>query len=278
MSCVLRRTADGEPHGILVALFAAGERRRYEDELLAERRREQETARALQRGMLARELPQAQGLDIAVTYRPAVRGLEVGGDWYDAFWVRDGESLALVVGDVVGRGIDAAATMGQLRSAVRALASTGLGPAALLEAMDDYVRRHREGTMTTLVYAELDLRRGCLCYAAAGHPPPALSLPGEPPTLLWDGRSLPLDAHPEPGRPRKQAEIDFPPGSVVVLYTDGLVERRTVSVDVGLDRLLSGLAAGDASPARLADELVRGLHDPDHEDDICLLVAGRTAG
>lgn len=278
MSCVLRPAPDGTPQGIFVVLFPAADRRRYEDELLAARRRERETARTLQRGMLVSELPQPEGFDLHVTYRPAVSGLEVGGDWYDAFWLEPGETLGLVVGDVVGRGVDAAATMGQLRSAVRAFAWTGLGPSGLLEAMDGYVRRHGAGTMTTLVYAQLDVRRSTLRYAAAGHPPPVLARPGEAPTLLWGGRSLPLDAHPDPGRPRDEAHAELPPGSVVLLYTDGLVERRSVSLDVGLDRLVDGLTRHrGAPPSQLAGDLVRGLHDPEHSDDICLLVASARA-
>ena len=128
MSSVLRTDEDGQPRVIRTTLFDATERRSYEQELLRARRQEQEIADQLQGSMLTGRLPTAKGLEIAVEYRPGVQGLHVGGDWYDSFWLDGGETIGLVIGDVVGRGIEAAATMGQLRSAVRALASTNLGP------------------------------------------------------------------------------------------------------------------------------------------------------
>src|ERR1700704_1725 len=104
----------GQPRRIRTTVFDATDRRRYEDELLRARRQEQETAQLLSRSLLSGSLPAAPGLEVEVVYRPAVSGLEVGGDWYDAFWLDDGDTIGLVVGDVVGRGIAAAATMGQL--------------------------------------------------------------------------------------------------------------------------------------------------------------------
>ena len=193
--------------------------------------------------MLSGSMPVADGLELAVAYRPGVAGLEVGGDWYDAFWLDEGDTIGLVVGDVVGRGIDAAATMGQLRSAVRALASTGLGPGALLDALDGFVRRHGVGRMTTLVYMQLGIVSRRLRFAAAGHPPPLLVMPGEEPCFVWDGRSLPLDAHAASARPRSEATRELPPGGAVVLYTDGLIETRAQSLDTGMDRLRDEVAA-----------------------------------
>ena len=201
-------------------------------------------------------------------------GLEVGGDWYDAFWLEAGESIALVVGDVVGRGVTAAATMGQLRSAVRALASTGLGPAAVVEALDRYSRRHGVGRMATLVYARLQLASGRLEYACAGHLPPLVMSPGEPPALVWDGRSLPLDAHRAGVRPREQGSLVLPAGGTLLLYTDGLVERRAQSLDDGFAQLLGEVEAHrDDGAAALASALVHALRPTDERDDVCLLVA-----
>jgi phosphoserine phosphatase RsbU/P len=259
---------------VRTAIFEAGDRRRYEQELLQARRREQEIAQALQRSLLSGRLPAAPGLEVAVVYRPAVSGLEVGGDWYDAFWIREDQTLAVVVGDVVGRGIEAAAAMGQLRSAVRALAATGLGPGRLLDALDAYARRHDVGRMTTVVYAEIDLRAGRLRYAAAGHPPPLLAPVGSEPAFLWEGRSMPVDAYlREPG-PRGEAVAALGGAALLVLYSDGLVERRAWGVIDGMERLRAALPAGaEATTAAVARGLVDELHDPEDRDDVCLLAA-----
>ena len=274
INSVLRHDEDGRPQVIRTTVFDASDRRRYEQELLHAQRREQEIARQLQRGLLTGALPVADDLEVGVAYRPGVAGLEVGGDWYDSFWLDDGETIALVVGDVVGRGLEAAATMGQLRSAVRALASTGLGPGALVEALDRYSRRHGVGRMTTLVYAQLHLASRRLCFIAAGHPPPVIVVPGEQPRLAWDGRSLPLDAHRASAQPRGEAAVVLAPGGAVVLYTDGLVESRARRLDDGMDRLLREVAKHrDDAPAELASSVVRALHDAEHTDDVCLLAA-----
>ena len=178
INSVQHNDEQGRPRGIRTTVFDATDRRRYEDELLRARRQEQETAHELSRSLLSGSLPAAPGLEIGVAYHPAERGLEVGGDWYDAFWLDAGDTVGLVIGDVVGRGIGAAATMGQLRSAVRALASTGLPPGRLLDALDAYAERHEVGQMTTLIYAQLGLGSRRLRYACAGHPPPLILGPG----------------------------------------------------------------------------------------------------
>jgi PAS domain S-box-containing protein len=274
VNSVLRSDDAGRPQVVRTTVFDASDRRRYEQELLRAGRRELQIARQLQRGLLSGALPVADGLELDTTYRPGVAGLEVGGDWYDAFWLDEGDTIGLVVGDVVGRGIDAAATMGQLRSAVRALASTGLGPGALLDALDGFVRRHGVGRMTTLVYAQLGIASRRLCFAAAGHPPPLLVMPGEDPCFVWDGRSLPLDAHRSSSQPRAETARELPPGAAVVLYTDGLIETRARSLDEGMERLRGEVAAHrDGAVAELGAAVVRALRDDEHNDDVCLLAA-----
>ena len=278
LNCALRSLdgADADPDRrvIRTTVFDATDRRRYEQELMRMRRREQDIAQELQRSLLSGELPAADGLDLSVAYRPGVSGLEVGGDWYDAFWLDEGESVALVVGDVVGRGITAAATMGQLRSAVRALAATGLGPARVVEALDRYSRRHGVGRMTTLVYARLQLASGRVEYACAGHLPPVVVSPGEPPALVWDGRSLPLDAHRAGTGPRAEGSLVLPAGATLLLYTDGLVERRSRVLDDGFEHLLGEVDAHRADgAAALTGALVHALRPSDQSDDVCLLVA-----
>jgi sigma-B regulation protein RsbU (phosphoserine phosphatase) len=271
VNSVLQRDEDGEPRSIRTVVFEATDRRRYEQELLRARDREHAVAAELQRGLLSGGLPNDPALDLAVSYRPAVTGLEVGGDWYDVFWLGE-RRVGVVVGDVVGRGIEAAATMGQLRSAVRALASTGLTPGPLLDALDGYARRHEVGQMTTLAYAELDLDSGVLVLACAGHPPPAMTVPDGPAMFLWDGRSTPLDAAAGPA-PRPESTVTLAPGATLVLFTDGLFERVDRPLQEGLDLVLAELDKHRHQPAAtLADAVTdAALAGRQTSDDVCLL-------
>jgi sigma-B regulation protein RsbU (phosphoserine phosphatase) len=273
VNSVLHRDRDGRPQLIRTTVFDASDRRRYEQELLRSQRHEHEVAQRLQQSMLSGALPTAPGLQVEVAYQPSEGGLDIGGDWYDAFWLDDeGDAIGLVVGDVVGHGLGAAAAMGQLRSAVRALASTGLGPGRLLAALEQYTRRHGIGQMTTLVYAQLGLSSGVLRYACAGHPPPLIVAPGRAPELVWGGRSMPLDTYPDHQPARQESTHSLPTGSTLLLYTDGLFERRGRGVKDGLDRLLSEAAVRprDDAAAFVAG-MLRALHDPEHRDDVCLL-------
>jgi sigma-B regulation protein RsbU (phosphoserine phosphatase) len=273
VNSALRHDDAGRPRVIRTTVFDATDRRRYEQELLAARRREQDVALELQRGLLAGALREGEGIEIGVAYRPADKGIEVGGDWYDAFWLVEEETLGIVVGDVVGRGLAAAATMGQLRSALRALASTGFEPGPLLEALSEFSRRHSVGQMATVAYAEIDVRLGSVRYACAGHPPPVIVEPGAAARLASDGRSPPLDAHAA-WDDRPEGACRLAPGAMVVLYTDGLVERTDRPVQPGLDELLVTIdrlagEAPDAIASSLADSVAgaRGSRD-----DVCVLV------
>jgi PAS domain S-box-containing protein len=263
-----------EPPVIRTTIFDARDRRRYEQELLDARRQEHRIAQQLQRSMLSGALPTDPRVELAVQYEAAGAGLEVGGDWYDAFWINDHDRVAIVVGDVVGKGIAAAATMGQLRSAVRALAATGLKPAALLEALDQFSYRHEVGLNTTLVYGELSLGDREFSWACAGHPPPLLVPAHGQPHFLWEGRSAPLDAHVGEAPPRKDGSAQLAPGDTVLLYTDGLVERRDAVIDQGMDLLLATARPepGEAAPG-LAVRVFEALGNAGHSDDTCLLVA-----
>ena len=274
INSVQQRDEAGQPRTVRTTIFDATDRRAYERELLRARRHQQEIAQLLERGLLSGQPPSSADLCVEVYYRAAQGGHEVGGDWHDAFWLDNEQTAGVVVGDVVGRGIEAAATMGQLRSAIRALASTGLAPGALLDALDGFAARHRVGRMTTVAYAQLDVTTGELLYACAGHPPPVLLTPGEPPRFLWDGRSVPLDSVALDA-PRPQGATQITRGGTLLLYTDGLVERRAQSLDVGLEHLLDEAArhAGEAVAAMLTS-VVRAMDD-DHSDDLCLLAAHR---
>jgi phosphoserine phosphatase RsbU/P len=299
VNSTLRRDADGAPIGIRTVILEATVRREYEQELLRARKQEQQAreraelfertmarlaeenaqlyelerdvARTLQTSLLAGEPPSDGRYSVATFYSPAVDTLEVGGDWHDAIAFEE-DRVAISVGDVVGRGIDAATTMGQLRSAIRALACTGLSPSRLLDHLDTYVGLVGRAWMSTLAYADVDLARGRMSYACAGHLPPLLVVPGAPPRLLWNGRSPPLSAYPnEPIR--HEDAVTLRRGSRVLLYTDGLVERRDRSIDDGLTHLLEEVGTRrDASPAELVEELPPVmLANASGEDDVCLL-------
>jgi phosphoserine phosphatase RsbU/P len=273
---VVQADAAGQPALVRIAIFDVADRRRYESELLSARRREQEVARQLQSSLLSGAMPVSPALELAHHYSPGVQGTQAGGDWYDAFWIVEQRMLGLVVGDVVGRGIAAAAAMGQLRSAVRALAATGLGPARLLEALDGYSHRHGVGQMTTLIYAELELTTRSLRFACAGHPPPLVTTPARASEYLWGGRSSPLDAFGD-GVRRSEDVGKLEPGATVLLYTDGVVEDRRESLDVGLERLQASLdGARDQSLATLLPGIAGPLEQAGPPDDICLLGARLT--
>jgi PAS domain S-box-containing protein len=273
LPALVNSVLDDGPQIIRTTVFDASDRRRYEQELLRAQQREHEIAQQLQRSLLAGALPAAPGLEVVASYRPAAGQLEVGGDWYDAFWL-DEDRVGLVVGDVVGRGIEAAATMGQLRSATRALASTDLQPGRLLEALDAYARRHDVGLMATVVYAELHLRSLELRFGCAGHLPPVLVSGGET-RLLWGGRSRPLTGYGKERCRRPEATCQLTSESLLVLYTDGLVERRGREIDIGLQLLVGQVRTLERDPgSSLSATLLHALDDSDHSDDVCLLTAG----
>jgi sigma-B regulation protein RsbU (phosphoserine phosphatase) len=272
INSVVRRDEAGRPRVIRTTVFDATQRRRYERELLAASHREHDIAQTLQQSLLSGQLPTSPAMQLEVFYGPGARGLEVGGDWYDAFWVEDQRTVGLVVGDVVGRGLGAAATMGQMRSAVRALATLKLPPGRLLEALDEYSERHDVGRMSTLVYGELNLLSRELRFACAGHPPPLLHEPGHRPQYLWGGRSTPVNALGEP-LAREDCTVTLAVGSVLLLYTDGLIEHRVRPADIGMQQLAGLVRTHEEQPLpEMVDRVVRVLHDHADSDDRCLAV------
>jgi serine phosphatase RsbU (regulator of sigma subunit) len=230
-----------------------------------------DVARELQHSLLAVDPPKDDRFDVSTIYRPGVEMLEVGGDWYDVFLAEPGV-LAVVVGDVVGRGLGAASAMGQLRSAVRAVAGPGVGPARLLSRLDRFVEQVEAAGMATLAYAELDLASGLVRYACAGHPPPVLVPSTGNAGLLWDGRSTPLGAslHGDRG----EGSVRLRDGDRLLLYTDGLVERRDRGLDDGLDALVDAAAGSrDAPLAGAVRTLTQDmLRDERGRDDVCVLL------
>jgi PAS domain S-box-containing protein len=232
---------------------------------------QQRVATTLQQSMLPSHLPEDPRLGLSACYRPADDGLQVGGDWYDAFFL-DHDRIALVVGDVVGRGLHAAAAMGQLRSAVRALAAVDTGPAMLLTRLDSFVEGVPAAQTATLAYAEVDLRDGSVVYACAGHPPPVLVDAAGASSQLWGGRSTPLGAH-FGVQARSEATIVLQPGSRLALYTDGLVELRDTPLDESIDGLARVLGDFAGRPLLgLAEAVADAVLGPGPTgDDVCLL-------
>jgi PAS domain S-box-containing protein len=244
------------------------ERKTMEGRLLEVYQREHKIAETLQRSLLPERLPQIEGIQLAARYLPGARGAAIGGDWYDVLERPDGR-VALVVGDVVGHGLRAAATMGQLRNAFRAYGLVESSPAEVVARINRLVMTGVEDAMATVVYVVLDRETGEVSFSAAGHPPPLVLAP-DGPYFLEGGRSVPIGAS-DPAVFREATAV-IPPGSSLLLYTDGLVERR----DVGLEERLGQLAevagaAGDDLDV-LCDrvlELVLGEGDPG--DDVALL-------
>ncbi|GAC1324971.1 MAG: hypothetical protein NVSMB25_23000 [Thermoleophilaceae bacterium] len=210
----------------------------------------------LQRSLLPERLPKVPGLVTAARYMPGGTGADVGGDWYDAIAL-DGGRLGLAMGDVVGHGIGAAALMGQLRNALRAYAFDGNSPSAVVEKLDRLMQNLEAGRMATLLYMVIEPDLGSVSFASAGHLPPLVLAPDGKATYLEGGRTLPLGVMPSADYPEASAAID--PGSTLVLYTDGLVEERGVSIDVGLEALKGAVSAGPEEPAELCDHIVRTL-------------------
>jgi anti-sigma regulatory factor (Ser/Thr protein kinase) len=230
--------------------------------------RERGLADALQRSLMPR-LPELPAISLAGRYLPAAAE-RLGGDWYDAFPLPDGR-LGMAIGDVVGRGFHAAAIMGQLRSGLRAYALDGGAPSEVLERLSRLLRQLEPGRTATVVYLVLDPHGGGLTVATAGHPPPLVEVPGDEPHLLEMPGSVPLGAT----RHVRYEDHDFElePGTVLVLYTDGLVERPEEPLDDGLNRLIATVKEGQDELEHLGDALVDVLlPDGPGTDDAALLM------
>jgi serine phosphatase RsbU (regulator of sigma subunit) len=199
--------------------------------------------------------------------------LTVCGDWYDVAALPDGR-IAMAVGDVVGQGLEAAAVMGQLRSALSALTIADVGPANALVALDRYARQQSENaTATTCLKVVLDLEQHHATYSCAGHLPPVLLHTSGEIELLNKALGPPLAVTDE-AEPRPQATVGFEEGALIVLYTDGLVERRHEDIDEGIGRLIGSLLRHrELDPEPLADALLSDLVDDNTgHDDTALLV------
>jgi len=235
--------------------------------------REHDAAVTLQRSLLPRDIPPVTGLDIAYRYQPASQAAEIGGDWFDVIPLDRGQ-VALVVGDVTGHGIRAAAIMGQLRTTIAALACQGCPPGPIMRQLNDLLTNHGEEAGATCLYAVYDPASRQCRLASAGHPPPALRHPDGTAELIDLPAGLLLGAGP--GR-YPAIDVQLPPGSVLAFYTDGLIEQPGEDIGTGMSRLARALAACPAqSPDALCDSVLASLR-PRPRDDIALLLARTTA-
>ena len=233
--------------------------------------RDRDLVTSVQRSLLADILPELPGVRLGARYMAAETHYGIGGDWYDAIPLPGGGGILLIVGDVAGNGLDAAISMGQMRSAARALAP-GHGPAALLDALDRFSCSTLDGLLATAAVAIVDPAEGTIRYSLAGHLPLLLRRPGG--EVIWlDQAGSALLGLETSGRPEQVTS--FAPGSVLVLFTDGLVERRDEIIDDGLGRLAAALrAAAPVGPDGLCDTLIRqSLPLTGRSDDAAILCA-----
>lgn len=233
-------------------------------------RQERDTALMLQRSLLPTALPTLPGMQVAHRYLPGTAGAEVGGDFYDVLALPGGQ-VGLVIGDVMGRGVAAAAVMGQLRAAVRAYAMVEQRPSVLLQLVDAAASSLQQTSITTCLYGVFDPQRRTLRLASAGHLPLLM--------LHRDGGGEFIEVEPGPplgvaGQAPPEVEVDVPDGAVLLLYTDGLVEGRAQPVETGLLALRNAVAESPSLDVEaLCDELLRALgRDTQPDDDSALLV------
>ena len=282
INSVVTRGADGSPAYVRTAVFDATDRRAYERELLAARRRAEESeararllAKTLQQSLLPPATPQIPGLEVAAVYRPAGRGDEVGGDFYDVFESRRGDWI-VSIGDVRGKGADAAVVTALARYTLRAAAIRVEEPAQVLDTLNDVLLQEDEDASCTVAYARVRCQPGRWCrltVACGGHPLPVLVRPsapstpvGQPGTLLgWFDRIEASDV-----------TAMLHPGDAVVFYTDGVTEARGDEGFFDEERLAALLdTMGDKDAQAIAQEVVDVVVDFQHglpRDDIAVLV------
>jgi anti-sigma regulatory factor (Ser/Thr protein kinase) len=224
----------------------------------------------LQQSLVPQQLPAVTGLDLAASYRPAALGSGIGGDWYDVFTLPRGE-VALVVGDVMGHGIAAAALMAQVRTGLRAYAVDGHSPAGVVERLNRLVTALSPSEMTTVAYLVLDLEADVLRVVSAGHLPPLVKQQGSATQLLSVEGDPPLGV--SQATRYREHEFALTPGSTVLIVTDGAVEVRGEPLDRGLDRLSAMLTDHGSLQALCSDITSGGVRPRPAEDDVAALAA-----
>jgi serine phosphatase RsbU (regulator of sigma subunit) len=231
--------------------------------------RQNRAVRELQRSLLPSRLPSVPGVQLAGRYVQCTRGLEIGGDWYDAIALGDGK-LGLAIGDVAGRGIEAARIMGELRGVLRTYALDGCTPAAVADRVNRIAQTCEGHEISTLVYLVFDPHRRTARFVRAGHPPPVVLQGERRAQVLDECGSLPLGL--SDGR-FVEGEVTLEPGSTLMLYTDGLIERRDSGIDQGIAALAHAMVTGPHDLEELCDHVLERMAGPaDQADDVALLV------
>ncbi|MEU8786354.1 SpoIIE family protein phosphatase [Streptomyces sp. NPDC048637] len=258
------------PHkGVLVFGAEVTDQIESAERLRASEALQREAAVTLQRSLLPQELEQPDDLCVAATYQPGGTDAAVGGDWYDVITLGAGRT-ALVIGDVMGRGVRAAAVMGQLRTAVRAYARLDLPPHEVLQLLDGLAAEIDASQIATCVYAVHDPNEGRLVYASAGHLPILVRDPDGTVRRAAEPTGPPLGTG---GWLHTSGSVPLGPGSSAVLYTDGLVERRDKDIDHGVEALERAFAGAAGAPDIVCDRLLRSLGiTATHDDDVAILV------
>jgi PAS domain S-box-containing protein len=264
---------DGVPIPVTVSVVAVRDVHGSPQQLLVQiaDERDRRIAATLQRALMPERLPSVVGVALAAHIAPGGGGTRVGGDWYDAIALPGGR-LGIVVGDVAGHGIDAAARMGELRSVARAYALEGHGPVALVERMNGYHAALGADLMTTMLFAIVEVDSGTMRFVNAGHPPPMIVGDGDGRTEILEGAGPPLGVMDTWRYEERQAQLT--PGMTALLYTDGLIERRGERLDAGLERLRRGVAGGGLPEALIAQALE--ATDADAADDDVTVVVVRS--
>lgn len=233
---------------------------------------ERTIAETLQRSVLPETLPAMEGATVAARYLPGTAAMDVGGDWFDTIALVNGR-LGFVVGDVMGKGVHAASTMAQLRNGMRALTLDASDPGRIVTKLNRLLDSYTDAPFATMELVTVDPHTHKVAVVSAGHLPPLVLSPDGTTTFLTIGRALPLGVDPDLAYEAEEATVD--PGSTIILYTDGLVERRDRSLDEGLRLLAEAVEGSLLPPEELVDLILdRLIGDAERGDDVALLAIG----
>ncbi|NGN67694.1 SpoIIE family protein phosphatase [Streptomyces sp. A7024] len=258
-----------ETAGVMIFAADVTDQAETAERLREGERQQREAAVTLQRSLLPQRLEQPDDLRVAATYQPGGLDAAVGGDWYDVITLGAGRT-ALVIGDVMGRGVRAAAVMGQLRTAVRAYARLDLPPHEVLQLLDGLASEIDSNQIATCLYAVHDPNEGKLVHASAGHLPLLIRDPDGTVHRTDEPTGPPLGTG---GWVHTSGTLPLTPGATAVLYTDGLIERRGEDIGDGLVALEQAFAGATGSPQVICDRLIRALGvTAEHDDDVAILV------
>jgi serine phosphatase RsbU (regulator of sigma subunit) len=230
--------------------------------------RDHRIAEGLQRRLLLQELPEIPELRMAMRYLPGAAGVSIGGDWFDAITLPGGRS-GIAVGDVVGRGVRAASVMGQIRTAFRAYALRGASPQSVVGRLNRLIPTLDPDHFSTMIYLVWDPRERLARLVRAGHPPPLIARPGRPPEYLDTEVAVPLGVMPDASYGNVRVELE--PGTMMVFYTDGLVEQEEALGD-GLERLKRSIPSSTSDLEVVCDRVLELMPASGATDDVALLV------